>query len=367
MSILVTGGAGFIGSNFILNFLQNNDEQLINIDKLSYAGNLNNLYEIATDERYRFFHNDIKDHQSILKILSDYQPRAIINFAAESHVDNSINRPYNFVSNNVLGVLSLLNTSLEYYQSLDDEKKTNFRFIQISTDEVYGSLNPKDNSFTELNQYAPNSPYAASKASCDHLVRAWYKTYGLPVITSNCSNNYGPRQFPEKLIPVVISTALSGSEIPLYGDGENIRDWLYVDDHCEALSLLLESGTPGESYNIGGNNELTNKQVVISICRLLDKLIPLRDNKSYCEQIRHVEDRRGHDRRYSINSSKIQHELGWQATLDFHAGLAKTVEWYLEHAQWLKKSLQSNIHHLEISQTADVKKSIDSMVASSGI
>ena len=344
MSILVTGGAGFIGSNFILHYLSNNDDLVINVDKLNYAGNLDNLATIENDSRYRFYHTDIIDNASIANILKKYKPSAIVHFAAESHVDNSIKKPYEFVSNNILGTFSLLDTTYDYFQALSPSEQEQFRFIQISTDEVYGSLNTSSVSSTEESPYSPNSPYAASKASADHLARAWSRTYNLPVITSKCSNNYGPRQYPEKLIPVVIFNALSGRKIPVYGDGMNIRDWLYVDDHCKAIEILLKNGTPGETYNIGGNNQITNKQVVMTICSILDEYVPLKD-KSYTKQISYVEDRRGHDRRYSIDSSKMKTAFGWQPTVCFTKGIGQTIGWYLENPKWLHNSLNLMTSH----------------------
>ena len=352
MTILVTGGAGFIGSNFIIQYLKYNDENVINVDKLTYAGNIKNLSTVGNSEYYKFYKADISDHRAISDLLNLYQPRAIINFAAETHVDNSIHHPTDFVSNNINGVLALLNSSLEYYTTLSSELSETFRFIQISTDEVYGSLEDNDPSFTENSAYRPNSPYAASKASCDHLVRAWHKTYGLPTITSNCSNNYGPRQYPEKLIPVVISQALSGQRIPLYGDGMNIRDWLYVDDHCSAIRALLDHGTPGDNYNIGGYTEKTNIDVVMTICKILDQLTPISPSHSFSDQIEYVEDRRGHDRRYSINNHKISEVIDWRPTTDFKTGIRKTIQWYLDNNAWLKPSDTAGNYHTSNRDTA---------------
>lgn len=338
MSILITGGAGFIGSNFIHYYLNHYNETVINVDKLNYAGSLDNLSEVENNKHYKFYHIDIANYEKFNDILNLHKPKSIIHFAAESHVDTSIRKPYEFVSNNILGTLSLLNSTLSYYEQLEPNLKNNFKLIHISTDEVFGSLELGEDSFTENSQYSPNSPYAASKAGADHLSRAWHKTFDLPIITSNCSNNYGPRQFPEKLIPVVISKALSGLKIPVYGDGLNIRDWLHVEDHCRAIDILLKSGTVGETYNIGGNHEMTNRDLVLMICSILDELIPLK-NKLYSEQIEYVTDRRGHDRRYSINSEKIFQNTGWKPSVDFVDGIRETVEWYLQHSDWLFKSL----------------------------
>ncbi len=354
MTILVTGGAGFIGSNFIHYYLNKYNETVINIDKLNYAGRLDNLSEIQNDARYHFYHFDIANHEKLSEVLSQHKPTTIVHFAAESHVDNSIKKPYEFVSNNILGTLSLLNTVLSYFENLDSDAQKQFKLIHISTDEVFGSLNLDEQSFTETSQYSPNSPYAASKAGADHLSRAWNKTFNLPIITSNCSNNYGPRQFPEKLIPVVISKALSGLKIPVYGDGLNIRDWLHVEDHCKAIDMLIHQGKIGETYNVGGNHEMTNRDLVSMICSILDELIPLKD-KLYSEQIEYVEDRRGHDRRYSINSEKIKHEMGWEPTVDFEKGIKSTIEWYLNHSEWLFKSLD---HSTELKTNSSNLKSI---------
>ena len=335
MTILVTGGAGFIGSNFIHFWLSNFDEPIVNLDLLTYAGNLQNLMSVRDDSRYYFVKGSINDSEKISKLYIDYTPRAIVNFAAESHVDRSIHGPADFVKTNINGVFNLLDTTLIYWNKIAQKAKADFKFVHISTDEVYGSLSINEPSFTEISQYAPNSPYAASKASSDHLVRSYFKTFSLPVITTNCSNNYGPYQFPEKLIPLIISNALSGKKLPIYGDGKQIRDWLYVSDHCEAISLVLENGRIGETYNIGGSSEKTNLEVVDLVCRHLDERVPLSNGKSYSEQIEFVSDRLGHDRRYAINSDKIRGELGWKPVENFESGLVKTVNWYLDNQSWL--------------------------------
>ncbi|MFY9589618.1 dTDP-glucose 4,6-dehydratase [Rickettsia endosymbiont of Halotydeus destructor] len=344
--ILVTGGAGFIGANFILQWIHTSNIKVINLDILSYAGNSNNLESLKDDPRHIFVKGDIADRDLVLRLLEEHKPYAIINFAAESHVDRSIADASNFIHTNILGTYNLLETTRVYWNSLPEEAKKVFRFLHISTDEVYGSLEQNESAFTENSLYQPNSPYSASKASSDHLVRAWHHTYGLPVITTNCSNNYGPFQFPEKLIPLVIDHAVSGQLLPIYGDGKNIRDWLFVQDHCEAIRTVLHKGKIGETYNIGGNNEKTNLEVVQNICLLLDKLLPLHSRKilhpqtkaaltSYHELIAFVPDRLGHDRRYAINSNKIQQELGWQPKESFETGIAKTVEWYVNNSSWV--------------------------------
>ena len=327
--ILVTGGSGFIGANFIHHWLTNNEEELLNLDNLSYAANQDNLSEISSDKRYCFVQGSITELDLVVALLNENEPRALINFAAESHVDRSIENPDKFVSSNINGTHTLLKAALSFWEGLNQEKKEKFRYIQISTDEVYGSLNLNDPKSIEADAYLPNSPYAASKASGDHLVRAWHETYQFPAITTNCTNNYGPFQHEEKLIPLMIKNCLEGKELPLYGDGKNIRDWLFVKDHCEALELVLSQGIIGETYNIGGNNELSNIQVVEKICELLDELKPKEDKKSYREQITFVEDRKGHDFRYGLDISKITNALGWTPTENFDSGLRKTVEWYL--------------------------------------
>ncbi|GHU04043.1 dTDP-glucose 4,6-dehydratase [Betaproteobacteria bacterium] len=335
MSILVTGGAGFIGSNFIIDWLQGEDEPVINLDKLSYAGNLENLAGLQGDPRYAFVRGDIGDRPFIESLLQQHKPRALIHFAAESHVDRSIHGPGDFIQTNIVGAFNLLEAVRAYLPTLDEAGKSGFRFLHVSTDEVYGSLEARAPAFTETHPYEPNSPYSASKASSDHLVRAYHHTYGLPVLTTNCSNNYGPYQFPEKLIPLMIVNALAGKPLPIYGDGLQIRDWLYVSDHCAAIRRVLDAGRPGQTYNIGGWNEKPNLEIVHAIICLLDELRPRSDGKSYGEQITTVTDRPGHDRRYAIDASKIERELGWRPAETFTTGLRKTVLWYLEHPEWV--------------------------------
>ncbi|MBC8126677.1 MAG: dTDP-glucose 4,6-dehydratase [Gloeobacteraceae cyanobacterium ES-bin-144] len=334
--LLVTGGAGFIGSNFIRTCLKEEShlERLVNLDKLTYAGNPANLRSIEGDARYFFLHGDVGDEGLVAKFLQEFEIDAIVNFAAESHVDRSIDSPKPFFQTNVIGTLGLLDTARKYWATLPEAKRAAFRFLHISTDEVYGSLSPTDPPFRETTPYAPNSPYAASKAASDHLVRAYFHTYGLPVITTNCSNNYGPYQFPEKLIPLVILNALEKKALPIYGDGQNIRDWLFVGDHCAAIRLVLQSGRVGETYNIGGFCERANIDVVDPICDLLDEMAPRGDGVSYRSQKTFVGDRPGHDRRYAIDCSKISQELGWKPTESFDTGLHQTVAWYLEHRAW---------------------------------
>ena len=335
--ILVTGGAGFIGANFVLDWLfDSSAEGIINLDKLTYAGNLATLDFLKTDTRHLFVHGDIGDKELVTKLLKEHQPRAIINFAAESHVDRSIHGPADFVQTNIVGTFNLLECAREYWGSLDDAAKKAFRFHHVSTDEVYGSLSATAPAFTETNPYEPNSPYSASKAASDHLVRAWFHTYGLPVLTTNCSNNYGPYHFPEKLIPLVILNALNDKPLPIYGDGQQVRDWLYVGDHCSAIREVLAKGKLGETYNIGGWNEKANIDVVKNICRILDELKPRADGKSYTEQITFVKDRPGHDRRYAIDASKIERELGWRPAETFETGIRKTVQWYLDNPAWIE-------------------------------
>jgi dTDP-glucose 4,6-dehydratase len=323
--ILVTGGAGFIGSNFVVSTLARTGEPIVTLDKLTYAGNLMNLRAIEGDARHTFVRGDICDRDLVRSLLQKYQPRAIVHFAAESHVDRSISGPAEFVETNVVGTWSLLEEARAFAGS-------GFRFLHVSTDEVYGTLGPGDPAFTEETPYAPNSPYAASKAAADHLVRAYFHTYGLPVLTTNCSNNYGPHQYPEKLIPLMIRNALAGKPLPVYGDGRNVRDWLYVADHCEALRVVLEKGRPGETYNIGGESERANNDVVALLCTLLDRARP-RKAGSYAELIAYVKDRPGHDRRYAMNIAKIGRELGWRPAESFESGLEKTVHWYLENLE----------------------------------
>ncbi len=334
--IFVTGGAGFIGANFVLDWLAQSDESVLNYDKLTYAGNLNNLASLNNDARHVFVKGDIIDSAHLCGLFFEYQPRAIVHFAAESHVDRSIHGPAAFVTTNVNGTFNLLEAARTYWQSLEGEDKANFRFLHISTDEVYGTLAADDAAFSETTAYAPNSPYSATKAASDHLVRAYHHTYGLPVLTTNCSNNYGPYHFPEKLIPLMIANARAGKDLPVYGDGLQVRDWLYVKDHCAAIRRVLEAGKPGETYNVGGWNEQTNLSVVHTLCELLDELQP-RAQGSYKEQIKHVTDRPGHDRRYAIDASKIEKELGWKPQETFTTGLRKTVEWYLANEEWTKQ------------------------------
>lgn len=335
--ILVAGGAGFIGGNFVLDWLKSPaNEGVINLDKLTYAGNLATLDSLKDSARHIFVHGDIGDKNLVAKLCEEYQPRAIINFAAESHVDRSIHGPAEFVSTNIVGTFNLLECAREYWNGLDGSSKKAFRFHHVSTDEVYGSLSATDPAFTETNTYEPNSPYSASKAASDHLVRAWFHTYGLPVITTNCSNNYGPYHFPEKLIPLVILNALNSKPLPIYGDGQQIRDWLYVGDHCSAIREVLAKGKLGETYNIGGWNEKANIDVVKTICAILDELKPRADGKSYVEQITYVKDRPGHDRRYAIDASKVERELGWRPQETFDTGIRKTVRWYLDNPEWVE-------------------------------
>jgi dTDP-glucose 4,6-dehydratase len=333
--ILVTGGAGFIGANFVLDWLATSDEPVINLDKLTYAGNPDNLSSLQGDTRHVFVQGDICDRALVSSLLDKYQPRAIVHFAAESHVDRSIHGPGDFIRTNVDGTFSLLEAARAHLSTLDESGKAHFRFLHVSTDEVFGSLSPTDPAFSETTPYAPNSPYSASKAASDHLVRAWHHTYGLPVVTGNCSNNYGPLQFPEKLIPLIIANALAGKPLPIYGDGQQVRDWLYVGDHCAALRRVLEAGQLGETYNIGGWNEKANLDVVHTLCSLLDELKPA--TQSYKEQIQFVTDRPGHDRRYAIDARKIERELDWRPQETFESGMRKTVQWYLDHQDWVRK------------------------------
>ena len=335
MTILVTGGAGFIGANFVLDWLAHVDEPVVNIDKLTYAGNLENLASLKGDARHVFVQADIGDSAKLAQLLTQYQPRAVVNFAAESHVDRSIHGPEDFIQTNVVGTFRLLEAVRAYWNGLEGEAKAGFRFLHVSTDEVYGTLSLTDPAFTEENNYEPNSPYSASKAASDHLVRAWHHTYGLPVLTTNCSNNYGPLHFPEKLIPLMIVNALAGKPLPIYGDGQQIRDWLYVRDHCSAIRRVLEAGKVGETYNVGGWNEKANIDIVKTVCALLDELRPRADGKSYAEQITFVTDRPGHDRRYAIDARKLERELGWKPAETFETGIRKTVQWYLDHPEWV--------------------------------
>ncbi len=342
MMILVTGGAGFIGSNFVIHAVNSGRHKIVNLDKLTYAGNLETLKSISGHENYLFVYGDIGDKKLVSSLLEKHHPYAIINFAAESHVDRSIYDPHDFVQTNIVGTFNLLESVREYYQSLDAYQKIQFRFLHVSTDEVYGSLEKNDPPFSESNPYEPNSPYAATKAASDHLVRAWHHTYGIPVLTTNCSNNYGPYQFPEKLIPLIIRNALHHKPLPIYGDGLQVRDWLYVEDHCAAIETVLLKGKIGETYNIGGNNEKTNLFVIETICQILNKLMPRQDQKSYTELIRFVKDRLGHDRRYAINAKKISSELGWAPKETFESGIEKTIQWYLSNSSWVESILSGS-------------------------
>jgi dTDP-glucose 4,6-dehydratase len=335
MSILVTGAAGFIGSNFVLNLINNFDQRVIALDKLTYAGNLENLKSVKNHPNYIFVHGDIGDSKLIAKLLQEHKPRSIVNFAAESHVDRSIHGPDDFMQTNILGTYRLLEEARSFFNTLGEDAKKQFRFLHVSTDEVYGTLGSTELAFKETNQYKPNSPYSASKAASDHLVRAWYHTYGLPVLTTNCSNNYGPYHFPEKLIPLCILKALQGQDLPIYGDGLQVRDWLYVVDHCKGIATVLEQGVVGETYNIGGWNEKANLEVVHTLCDILDELQPRKDGISYKEQITFVKDRLGHDRRYAIDATKISNELGWKPEETFDTGIRKTVQWYLDNQDWV--------------------------------
>lgn len=330
--ILVTGGAGFIGSNFVLDWLAQSNEQVINLDKLTYAGNLQNLAPLSQDSRHIFVKGDIGDTRLVSQLLTQYQPRAILNLAAESHVDRSILGPEDFIQTNILGTFRLLEATHAYWRELGSAAKQSFRFLHVSTDEVYGSLRKNDPAFTEAHRYEPNSPYSASKAASDHLVRAYHHTYGLPILTTNCSNNYGPFQFPEKLIPLMIVNALAGKSLPVYGDGQQVRDWLYVTDHCSAIRRVLERGTPGETYNIGGWNEKPNIEIVQTICSLLEKSYP---GTNFHNLITYVQDRPGHDRRYAIDAMKIERELDWRPVETFATGIRKTIQWYLNNRQWV--------------------------------
>ena len=340
--LLVTGGAGFIGSNFVLDWLAQSGETVINLDKLTYAGNLENLSSLEGDQRHVFVNGDIGDSALITQLLATHQPRAIINFAAESHVDRSIHGPEDFIQTNIVGTFHLLEAVRAYWGGLQADAKASFRFLHVSTDEVYGSLGKDDAAFTETHAYAPNSPYSASKAASDHLVRSYHHTYGLPVLTTNCSNNYGPYHFPEKLIPLMIVNALAGKPLPVYGDGQQIRDWLYVKDHCSAIREVLARGRVGEVYNVGGWNEKPNLDIVYTLCQLLDELRPKADGTSYQSQITYVTDRPGHDRRYAIDASKIERELGWRPLETFETGIRKTVAWYLANADWVTNVQNGN-------------------------
>jgi len=335
MTILVTGGAGFIGSNFVLDWLAQSDELVVNLDKLTYAGNLENLASLQGDARHVFVQGDLGDRALVDALLAQRRPRAVLHFAAESHVDRSIHGPEDFIQTNIVGTFRLLEAVRAYWSALPEPEKIAFRFLHVSTDEVYGSLSKDTPPFAETNAYEPNSPYSASKAASDHLVRAWHHTYGLPVLTTNCSNNYGPYHFPEKLIPLMIVNALAGKPLPVYGDGMQIRDWLYVKDHCSAIRRVLEAGRLGETYNVGGWNEKPNIEIVHTVCQLLDELRPRADGQPYAQQITYVTDRPGHDRRYAIDATKIHRELGWKPAETFETGIRKTVQWYLDNPEWV--------------------------------
>ena len=359
--ILVTGGAGFIGSNFVLDWLAQSNEPVINLDKLTYAGNLNNLLAVQNDPRHLFVKGDINDGALLTQLLAQHKPRAIVHFAAESHVDRSIHGPAEFISTNINGTFSLLEAVRAYWQALPEAELAAFRFLHVSTDEVYGTLGPDDAPFTETTPYAPNSPYSATKAASDHLVRSYHHTYGLPTLTTNCSNNYGSYHFPEKLIPLIIANARAGKSLPIYGDGQQVRDWLYVSDHCTAIRRVLESGRTGETYNIGGWNEKANLDVVHTLCDILDELQPKATGGSYREQISYVADRPGHDRRYAIDARKIERELGWKPAETFDTGIRKTVQWYLDNDTWVR-DVQSGAYltWLEKNYTARAEQNTES-------
>ncbi len=333
--ILVTGAAGFIGANFVLDWFAQSDEPVVNLDKLTYAGNPENLASLKGQAGHVFVKGDIGDRELVERLLKEHQPRAVVNFAAESHVDRSIHGPEDFIQTNVVGTFHLLEAVRGYWSALEGDAKSGFRFLHVSTDEVYGTLGPGDAPFTETTPYTPNSPYSATKAASDHLVRAYHHTYGMPVLTTNCSNNYGPYHFPEKLIPLIIVNALAGKPLPVYGDGMQVRDWLYVKDHCSAIRRVLEAGRLGETYNVGGWNEKPNIDIVKTVCALLDELRPKPDGSAYFTQVTYVKDRPGHDRRYAIDASKIHRELGWKPAETFDTGIRKTVQWYLDHADWV--------------------------------
>jgi len=352
--ILVAGGAGFIGSNFVLDWLETSDEGVINLDKLTYAGNLENLVALEGDERHIFVQGDLGDRELVARLLSEHRPRAIVNFAAESHVDRSIHGPEDFIQTNIVGTFRLLEAVREYWSALPAVEKATFRLLQVSTDEVYGSLSSTDPPFAETNPYEPNSPYSASKAASDHLVRAWHHTYGMPVLTTNCSNNYGPFHFPEKLIPLMIVNALAGKPLPVYGDGMQIRDWLLCQDHCSAIRCVLETGQVGETYNIGGWNEKPNIEIVKTVCALLDALRP-DPAGSYSRLITYVKDRPGHDRRYAIDARKIERELGWRPAETFETGIRKTVEWYLANDDWVAR-VQSGEYREWLEKNYEVRR-----------
>lgn len=353
--ILVTGGAGFIGANFVLDWLAQSDEAVINLDALTYAGNLDTLRTLDGDQRHRFVRGNIGDSALVSQLLADHQPRAVVNFAAESHVDRSIHGPEDFIQTNIVGTFHLLEAVRSHWSALAGKARAKFRMLHVSTDEVYGSLDRDEAAFTETHRYQPNSPYSASKAASDHLVRAYHHTYGLPVLTTNCSNNYGPYHFPEKLIPLMIVNALAGKSLPVYGDGQQIRDWLYVKDHCSAIRRVLDAGTPGDVYNVGGWNEKPNIDIVRTICALLDELRPRADGVSYGTQIAYVTDRPGHDRRYAIDAGKLERELGWKPFETFETGIRKTVQWYLDHQDWVA-NVQSGAYQNWLSTNYSERK-----------
>lgn len=353
--IFVTGGAGFIGSNFVRDWLATSDEPVLNIDKLTYAGNLSNLSSLAGDARHLFEREDICAGARMAALFEEHRPRTILHFAAESHVDRSISGPGEFVRTNINGTFALLEAARGYWSGLPEDEKAAFRFLHVSTDEVYGTLGPNDAPFSETTPYAPNSPYSASKAASDHLVRAYHHTYGLPTLTTNCSNNYGPFHFPEKLIPLIIANALAGKPLPIYGDGQQVRDWLYVGDHCAAIRRVLEAGRLGETYNIGGWNEMSNMEVVKKVCAILDDLAPHPDGRAYEEQITYVTDRPGHDRRYAIDAGKIERELGWKPAETFDSGILKTVQWYLANQDWVR-DVQSGAYTQWVEQNYGNRK-----------
>jgi dTDP-glucose 4,6-dehydratase len=352
--ILVTGGAGFIGANFVLDWLAQSNEPVVNLDKLTYAGNQENLASLEADARHIFVRGDMGDTALVARLLAEHRPRAVVNFAAESHVDRSIHGPEDFIQTNIVGTYRLLEAVRAHHGALDAAQQQAFRFLHVSTDEVYGSLGAGDAAFTESHVYEPNSPYSASKAASDHLVRAWHHTYGLPVLTTNCSNNYGPFHFPEKLIPLMIVNALAGKPLPVYGDGMQVRDWLYVKDHCSAIRRVLESGRLGETYNVGGWNEKPNIEIVRTVCALLDELRPRADGQSYATQIAYVKDRPGHDRRYAIDARKLERELGWKPAETFETGIRKTVQWYLAHPGWVDH-VQSGAYRAWVERQYDAE------------
>nr|WP_315473691.1 dTDP-glucose 4,6-dehydratase [uncultured Rhodoferax sp.] len=356
MTILVTGGAGFIGSNFVLDWLAQSNETVVNLDKLTYAGNLENLASLNGDARHVFVQGDFGDAALVNRLLAEHRPHAILNFAAESHVDRSIHGPEDFIQTNIVGTFHLLECVRAYFGGLQADAKASFRFLHVSTDEVYGSLAKTDPAFSETNKYEPNSPYSASKAASDHLVRAYHHTYGLPVLTTNCSNNYGPFHFPEKLIPLMIVNAQAGKPLPVYGDGQQVRDWLYVKDHCSAIRRVLEAGTVGETYNVGGWNEKPNLDIVHTVCALLDELKPRADGKPYQEQITYVTDRPGHDRRYAIDARKIEQQLGWKPAETFETGIRKTVQWYLDNPEWVGNVLSGGYRDWVTQQYGNAAK-----------